>query len=1002
MRKSLLFKSFLGFMLLTTVAFAQDRVISGKVTAIDDGSTLPGVNVVLKGTTLGTVTDVNGSYSLSIPASGGTLAFSFIGLKLQEVEVGSRTVIDINMESDATQLSEVIVTGYSEGSTRTNTAAVGKVSSTALQNVPLTDVNQMLQGRVAGVFSSAGSGQPGSVQSIQIRGRGSINAGSTPLYVIDGIPVTSGDISQSGGQTNSPSNSMDVMANINPNDIENVTILKDAAATSLYGSRGANGVVLITTKRGKSGGSTITARAQYGVTVKNTGNFNMMNGQQAWQYERDMLAANGTSQANIDLQRPVSQLDSTFNWLDAAFRQGQTTNYEIQAQGGDEKTKFFISGGIYKQEGALIQTDFSRYSIRANFDHKLNEKFDLSFNFNTSYTDQLNAAPGNNFASPLLGSFSTTPLQNPINAETGKPYTGLESNYIGFTGDNFLYSAPLNPNKNNTLRSLGKLALNYQLTKNIRLSQTGGVDLINIKEVNYFDPTTNDGFGTQGFLTNANTQDLTLTSQSKVSGNWTIGTKHNFDALGIFEVVKNDNSNQVANGSGFANGKLKTLNSAATPQPPAGSSTGWGLVSIIGQLTYNLSGKYIVTGSFRRDGSSRFGSDVRYANFGSVGASWRMIDESFISNLDIFTDLKLRASYGSAGNQNIGNFLSQELYGFGAAYNNVPGSGPSQIANPGLTWERSTTINIGLDFGIVNDRIRGSVDVYRKSSDQLLLSVPVSSTTGFTTAFRNAGKIENSGIEGTITTTNTTGKLKWTTDFNITAQTSKVLELPNNNADIIPGLNIYRVGEQVTTFYMREWAGVNPANGTPLWKTSDGGTTGSYATASRFNVGSFQPKLMGGLSNTLAYNGLSLSFFFYYSWGNSVYNQSRAFIESDGQRFGWNHIVEAAQDYWKSPGDIVSRPKPIPGGNAQSNSVSSRFLEDGSYVRLRNVVLGYNLPTSILGKYGFKNVRVYVQGQNLLTWTKYSGFDPEMDATGSEFFRFPVGKSYTAGVEVTF
>jgi len=1014
MRKFLLLKSFLGLMLLSTVAFAQERVVTGRITGVDDGSVLPGVNVVLKGTSTGTVTDAGGNYSISVPSSGGTLAFTFIGLKLQEVEIGARSVIDVIMENDATQLSEIVVTGYSESSSRNIVSAVGKVGSSALQNVPLTDVNQMIQGRVAGVFSSSGSGQPGSVQSIRIRGQGSLSAGQTPLYVIDGIPVSNGDLSQSGVGTGTPANGQDVLANINPNDIESVNILKDAAATSLYGSRGANGVVLITTKRGKSGGSTITARVQYGVTLKNTGNFKMMNAQQVWDYERDMLSLAGQTQAQINTRRPDSLLNHPFNWVDAAFREGRTANYEVQAQGGDDKTKFFISGGVYKQEGALIQTDFSRYSLRTNLDHKLNDKLDLSLNVNISYTDQLNANSGNRFSSPLLGAFSTTPFQNPYNPETGAIRTGREANWLGITHDNFLYSSYLNPSKNNTMRSIGKLAIGYNLTKNIRISQTGNFDFIQIKETNFADPTTNDGFSavpsTAGSLTAANTQDLTLTSQTKFTGNWTIGDKHNIDALAVMEVQKNDNSNQVANGVGYASGLLKTLNAAATPLSVGGSTTSYGFLSYIAQVSYNLSQKYFLTGSFRRDGSSRFGQSTKYANFWSVGGSWRLIDESFISNLNVLSDLKLRVSYGTAGNAAIGNFSSPELYAYTAAYNGTPGSFPAQIANPNLTWEQSSTINIGLDFGVIKDRIHGSVDIYRKTSEQLLLNVPVSSTSGFTTALRNIGKIENSGIEGTLSTVNTIGVVKWTTDFNITAQTSKVIDLPNNNADIIPGfvagatsgLNIYRAGQPVTSFYMREWAGVNPADGTPLWKTIDGGTTGSYAAASRFIAGNYTPKFMGGLNNTVTYKGISLAVFFYYSYGNQVYNQSRAFIESDGQRFGWNHLLAAGSDYWRAPGDIVSRPRPINGGNNSSNSVSSRYLEDGSYIRLRNVQLGYNIPTNVYSKYGFKNIRVYVQGQNLLTFTNYSGFDPEMDATGAEFFRFPVAKSYTAGIEVTF
>lgn len=1010
MRKILL--SLIAWCICLTV-LAQSRTVSGKVTSAEDGSPLPGVSVIIKGTTVGTVTDASGSYKLNIPDEGALLSFTFIGFKAQDVTVGNRAIVDIQMAGDVTQLSEIVVTGYSETSARNLVSAVGSVGTQALQNVVLTDVSQMLQGRAAGIMSSSGTGQPGAVQSIRIRGTSTITSGQGPLYVIDGIPVTSGDLTQGAAganATSSPAGSSDVLANLNPNDIESVNILKDAAATSLYGARGGNGVVLITTKRGKAGESTITARVQYGVTLKNTGNFKLMDGQQNWQYERDILALNGTPQETIDNLRPASLLDSTFNWVNAAFQQGKTTNYEVQTQGGDNKTKFFVSGGVYAQEGVLIHTDFKRYSMRANLDHRLNDKLDVSLNMNVSYTNQHNASTGSNFASPLAGSFTTTPLQNPINPNTGKLFTGLEYNYRGFTGDNFLYTTQRNYLKNDILRSIGKIALGYEVVKNIKLTQTLGVDLIGVREKNYYDASTNDGAADNGDLIMGHNQDLTVTSQSKASGNWSIGEKHNIDALAIFEVQKNNATAFNAWGKGFASPKLQTLNSAALPNSVGGSDTQYSFLSYIAQANYNYGDKYFVTGSFRRDGSSRFGVNKRFANFWSVGTSWRIIEEDFLQGSTKLSDLKLRASYGTAGNANIlvddvvANFPSLELYGFGAAYNGNPGSAPSQIANPQLTWEQTTTANVGVDVGLFGDRVRATVDAYNRISQNLLLSVPISATSGFSTALRNVGKVRNRGLEATLGTVNTQGTVRWTTDFNITINRSKILELPNHADIILPSntAQIFREGQPLNAHYLRQWAGVNPADGTPLWRTADGGTTGTYATAARFIVGQPQPLFMGGLNNTVTYKGFQLSVFFYYSLGNQVYNQSRAFLESDGARFGWNHIVQAAEDYWKQPGDIVSRPKPINGGNNSSSSLSSRYLEDGSYIRLRNVMLSYSLPTMLIGQAGFKNARIYAQGQNLWTWTHYTGFDPEMDATGSEFFRYPVGKSVTFGVELTF
>jgi TonB-linked SusC/RagA family outer membrane protein len=982
-------------LVLVVSAFAQERTVSGKVTSGEDGTIMPGVNVVLKGTTIGTVTDAEGNYKLNVPASGGILIFSFIGAKTTETEIGSRNVVDLVLQSDATELSELVVTGYSDISQKKLVSSVASVNGEAIQNVPMPDINQIIQGRATGVFSTSPSGQPGAAQRIRVRGTGSISAGRDPLYVIDGVIIQNGDITQQAETT-------DILANINPNDIENITVLKDASASALYGARAANGVILITTKRGKSGSSSITARAQYGVTLKNTGNFKFLSGREIWEYDRLVLANSGNSEAAIDALRPSSMLDSTFNWVDAAFRQGKTQNYEIQAQGGDDKTRYFVSGSYFEQDGILIESGFKRYSLRTNVDQKVNDKIDLSMNLNVSYTQGLNAVAGNRFASPLLGAFATTPLQNPINPNTGQLFTGREDNYIGFTGDNFLYSAPLNPVTNNNLRTIAKLAVGYNILDNVRLSQTIAADVTGVREKAFFDPTTNDGFDDNGSITESYSDQFSYTSQTKLSGNWLFADVHSVDALGVFELQRVAQSNFGTTGIGLASGKLQTLNSTATPQSVFGSDTDFSFLSYLGQVNYGYNDKYYASVSFRRDGSSRFGADVRYANFASIGASWRIIDEGFMSGVTFLSDLKLRASYGSTGNSELANFGSLGLYGFNAAYNGNPGSTPTQIANPLLSWETSYTTNLALDFGLFDNRIKGSVDVYDRTSENLLQNVPVSSTSGFTTAAQNLGKIQNRGLEFQITTDNLNSKdVRWTTDFNITLNRNKILEL-NNGEDIPNGSQLLREGEHIRSWYLQKWAGVNPANGTPLWYRADGTLTGTYAQAGRFLVGNPEPRYLGGLNNTVSYKGFSLNAFFYFAVGHEVYNQSRAFIESDGARFGFSVWDKAATDFWTEPGDIASRPQPRVGGNNASNSASTRYLENGSYLRLRNVVLSYNIPSSIVSKAGFKNARVYAQGQNLLTITEYTGFDPEMDESGNEFFRYPVGKSYTFGVELTF
>lgn len=983
------------FMLVFVLhAWAQDRTVSGKVTDADTGETLPGVNVLLKGTGTGITTDIDGNYKLSVPSDGGTLVVTFIGMQTQEIQIGARSVINVQLITDVKQLSEVIVTGYSATSQKKLVSSVSTVGGDKINEVPMPDLNQILQGRAPGVYSTAGSGQPGSAQTIRIRGNGSITAGRGPLYVIDGVIMASGDFSTA-------TESNDVMSNINPNDIASMSILKDAAATSLYGSRGANGVVLINTKQGKVGKSKITARAQYGVSQPQIGNFKMMNAAENMAYERQILTNAGLTPAQIDVQRPMELLDHTTDWVDAAFRTGETSNYEIQASGGTEDTRFFISSAIFNQSGTLIESDFSRYSLRSNIDHRLNDKLDIQLNLNISYTDQLNAVAGNRFASPLLGSFSTTPLQSATNPDTGELYTGAEGDYIGFSGDNFLYSAPLNPNTNNNLRGISKFAINYNILDNLRLSQVISADLINIREKSFQDPTTNDGASTSGSINEEFNQNLLLTSQTKLSGNWTVDDKHNIGGLAVFEFQKADRESFFAYGEGLASGKLKTLQSAANPMGVGGFKTEYAFLSYIAQASYDYDNKYFATVSFRRDGSSRFGADHRYANFWSVGASYRLIEEDFLAGASFISDLKVRGSYGTSGNADIDNFGSLGLYGFGVAYNSLPGSSPTQIANPDLTWEQSVSANIGVDFGMFNDRIMLLADVYDKRSENLLLNVPISRTSGFNAALRNIGEVQNRGVEIALNTVNFEGDFTWTTNFNISRNQNKVLKL-NDGEDIPNGRQIIREGLPVRSWNMQRWAGVNPANGAPLWLTEDGGVTSNYALASREIVGDAQPTFYGGFENTFSYKGLSLSTFFNFVAGNDVYNASKPFIESDGQRFGWNHLASAGSGYWEKPGDIADKPQPLLGGNRSSNSSSTRYLENGSFLRLRNITLSYNLPSSWMEQIGLQGIKVYAQGQNLLTITNYSGFDPEMGENGDEFFRYPVGKVMTGGIEINF
>jgi len=1007
-------KYLLSLFLLLTVLFtglAQQRFVTGRLIAGDDNTPLPGVNVILKGTTTGSVTDIDGYYSVSVPPNGGTLIYSFVGMETQEVVIGLRNVVDVTLSSVVTQLGEVVILGYTTQSKRKNISSVSIVDAAKLENIVLPDLNQMLQGNAPGVKINSFSGQPGAKTTVRIRGTSSLTAGRDPLYVIDGIITNMGDLT-----TNTETN--DVIANINPNDIASITILKDASAQSLYGARASNGVIVITTKSGKPGKTKFTVTAQYGVVKKNDGNFNMMNTDQAWDYERDLVrtsaledgaeapfnlsgaALDAFADAAMDQERPLSLKANDTDWVDLAFDDGKTQKFEFTASGGSENTTFYVSTEYYNQDGILFGSEFNRYSLRANIKHQA-DKFDFALNFNPSYTDQMNATNGSRFASPLAGSFTTTPFQSPYDDETGELLTGREPDYIGFTGDNFLYSVPRNPVINNNSRLISSFTLGYQVMDNLRVQTKAGIDFIGIKESSFFDPSTNDGFNSNGQVDKTYDESITYTTQTTVSGSKSIGSEHNLDGMVAFEFQNNRLESFSATGVGLASGKLKTLTSTATPLSTTGGTTENSFVSVLGMVNYNFNERYFVMLAGRRDGSSRFGDNNRWADFWSVGAAWRIIEESFLSSIPVLSDAKLRVSYGTSGNAFIGDFGSLPLVGFGSSYNGVPGSAPAQIANPDLTWEVSTKFNVGLDFGVFGNKITGTIEYYDNKSRDMLFNVPVSSTSGFTSALRNIGEMRNSGIEVALSSRNLTGELTWTTDFNIAFNNNEISKLPEGK-DIPNGIQLWREGKPLRIFFLRQWAGVNPADGTPLWNDGNGGVTGDWNQAKEVEIGNAEPDFTGGITNTLSYKGITLSAFFYFAVGHEIYNASRVFIDSDGSRFGWNHVVEAF-DRWQQPGDIASRPQAKLGGNNNADFDSSRYLEDGSYLRLRNLTIGYSLPPEIISNlHGLTGVRIYFQGQNLWTLTDYSGFDPEMGDSGFEFFRFPNGKSFSIGLQIGF
>jgi len=1010
MRKALLL--LLGSLVLAFQLYAQDRIISGRVSDAT-GNPLANASVLVKGSSIGTTTKADGSFSLTVPASTKTLIVTSVGMAQEEVDIRGKDVINVSLKAGDNNLQEVVVTGYTTTARTKSTVAASVVGAKDIQNTPITNVNDILQGKATGLTVMSTSGQPGASSNIRIRGVGSISAGASPIYVIDGIIVERGQFVAGVISQNN-----DILSNMNPNDIESVTVLKDAAALALYGARGGNGVIVITTKKGKSGASKINFVAQYGVTKPSVGKWGMMDANQVYNYEKDMLKLNGYSQTFIDGYMPTSLLDKTFNWVDAALVDGNIQSYDLSISGGNEKTKQFLSMGYYDQEGTVFNSGFKRMTVNLNVDHQVNNRLKIGAGINTSFSNGLNADGGSYFSSPILATLTNSPLWLYPYKDDGSLYIGYEDEFSkgsgnNITGDNWLYSSPLNYSKQRQFRALGKLNGELKLTNWMSLKQNLAMDVIYAREKVFFDPTTGNGINAadpakSGEIIESLNNPFTFTSQTSLSGTLKLkDDRHELSYLALMEYQRFNSTNITADGIGIVDGGLQVLNVTGTPNAVSGGESEYAFLSYLGQANYTFNNKYSASASIRRDGSSRFGSDNRYALFYSVGGSWKLIDESFMQNQKVFSDLRLRASYGTSGVADFGNYVAQQLYAFGQTYDGAPGSAPSTPGNPQLTWEKNKQTDIGLEWAVLQNRLRGTFDVYRRISSELLQNVPVSRTTGFTSAQRNVGELENKGFEVSLSSVNVKSRsFNWTTDLNVSYNKNEVLTLYNHQ-DIAGGtLGRTREGEPLSSWFLPVWAGVDPANGDPLWYLADGKTTtNSYAIASRTEnrqfVGSSLPKFVFGLNNNISYANFNLAFFFYAITGSKIYDQNMSFIDSDGLRYGWNYYKNADQNYWTTAGQQADRPKPVIGGNKNSSSASTRWIESNDYIRLRNVTLSYNLPKNLIERAKLTNARFFVTGVNLITITNYKGVDPETSLTGNDVFKYPVNKSVTVGLDIS-
>jgi TonB-linked SusC/RagA family outer membrane protein len=998
--------------LSANAAWAQDRTVSGKVTAAEDGTTLPGVNVTVKGTTKGTVTDVSGNYSLSAPA-GSTLVFSFIGLKSVETAIGERSVIDIQMETDATQLSEVIVTGYGIEQKRDLTGSVATVKGDKINNLPVQSFDRAIQGRLAGVQVMSTSGAPGGAISILVRGAGSLS-NNTPLYIVDGVQVQSGAASF-GGSNNA-------LAGINPNDIESIEVLKDAAAAAIYGAQSANGVVIITTKRGKSGKSKIDVNYQQGY-VQPLKLYDVMNAQQLATIKeaayinsgRNPAADNGAYE-QFGNPNDASTLND-FDWVDAVFQTGKLQSINVSADGGDEKTTFYVSGSYEKQQGQVIKSDWSRASLRTNFEHKATDR--LSFKLNLTLARQNTngtIADGNFINGPFQSAFVSQPNSPAFNAETGEYNLYPAHLATSGAGHNFNYNIIQGANQERregiTVQTIGNLSTTYKFTSWLTGLVSAGLDLGDTEYVNERPQTIPAFAASQGQVTEINRRLLNWNAFGTLNFNKKFNDVHNVSAIVGYEFKDNYSRQQTAQGFTFPYPELRVLDLAAVNQDVAGTNTGYKRVGFFVRANYDFKGKYYLNGTYRRDGNSRFGASVQFGDFYAVGGGWRISQESFMEGISVLSDLKLRASYGVLGNaEGIGNFEARTTYGGGIQY--LGGAGTRQtLGNDQLTWERAVQTNVGIDYAFFENRLYGSIDAFREDTGDQLLTVQLPADAGYTSIRGNIGNVRNEGIELEI------GAVIFDRGGFQYRSTANATFIRNEVTDLGPGIT--RVGSVFGTVLLGEpvgviegvpYAGVNPANGKAMWLDINNQPVYVATTADRRIIGNGLPKNFGGWTNTFSYKGINLEVFFQYYLGadsflGDMYNLSYAGSSTDNQ-------LVSELNYWKKPGDITNTPMPYEGGSRDSYDqrnpgfAPSRFMSDAGYVRLKQITLSYDLPSTLLAKAKIRKVNIFAQAMNLVTWTEYPGIDPEVVNANnlgniSTYGNYPNGKQITFGVNLGF
>jgi TonB-linked SusC/RagA family outer membrane protein len=1011
MRKLLLF--LLLSVVTTAQLLAQNRTINGTVTD-EKGRGLANATVTVKGTKIATSTALDGSFSLNVPANATTLIVSSVGFDQTEISISGKSNINAQLSTKSGKLDEVVVVAYGSQKRADITGSVASVKSQDIENKPFTSIDKTLQGQVAGLQSVAASGAPGSNQNIRIRGISSITAGNAPLWVIDGVPANTGDASRLSTTGN-------LLSTLNPNDIESVSVLKDAAAQSIYGSRAANGVILVTTKSGKAGKTKFKFDAEIGQSDRAFTNdrYRILHAAEFFDLTRKGLLAGGfATPATVDAVMASSfgfSNGNDFDWLGATTQKGTQQQYDLSASGGNEKTTFYLSGGYFNQEGTVIKSALQRYSTAIRLMNKATDRLTFNFNLNIGSTKQNTPSAGGAFANPVLDAYFLLPSKTAYLPDGSLNYNSPDFPLGAVNTFNPVALAVLNKDQLSENAARGNLSAEYNIWRSLNFKTTFGTDYNLLEENIYWNPLYGDGYSTDpadaGRAYSYDTRYFNYVSTNLLSYRQNI-TKSDDVYVDLqlgYEAQKSKQRNVNVQARGFPTRlELTQASSGSKPQTAGGTISEYSFLSQFSSATVNYKDRYILSGSFRRDGSSRFAPSHRFGNFWSVGVSWNLDRESFMESVDFISQLKLRSSYGTNGNAGIGNYDWYASYSFASPYNNAPGSAPGAVGNPELTWELNKPFNVGIDLGILKNRISLTADYYKRTSENLLLNVTLSRTSGFTTATQNIGAMENKGVELTLNAVPVQLKdFSWNVNFNFAHNVNKVTSLPEGKD--FPSLPFMRrPGYDVQSFFLKEYAGANPANGEPLWfvdrSTKGNLLTNDVSVAQRAIIGSASPKYFGGLTNSISYKGFELEALFYYNFGNLLQDTWSGYVVGSGNGASWNKVARQLEA-WQKPYDQTMIARYIYNGNRNFHDNGSAYwLNKGDFIRLRNIQVGYNLSKNLISRVKLSNAFFYVRGTNLWTWVKDKnlGFDPEQGITSQTNLDVYVPKTLTAGINIGF